>query len=171
MFTGPYHNQYNPYSYTPFANRYYNNPYLGSATAAIEEMRMLEGFAIGFDFKGNRLWDYSIPMDELKIPGRDQVSDFVVFDNVPHFIFKVDNELKYVHHQADTSRISDPFSVGIKLKYEVDQAKEREDMEGNVRHWYEDNFYVWGIQSIKQSERKDIDSSRRVFFINKIQVE
>ena len=171
MYTGPYHNQFTPFAYTPYASRYYNNPYLYPAAPVIEEMRMQGGFVIGFDFKGRRVWDYSIPMDELKIPGRDQVSDFMVVKNAPYFIYKDDNELKFAHQPVDTSRISNTSIIPIKLQNEGEQAKPKEDALGNVRYWYDNFFYVWGIQSIRQRDRRDLDSSRRVFFINKIQVE
>jgi hypothetical protein len=176
FYSNPYYNPYGrtysgPYTYSPFANRYYNNPYQFSPTTVVEEMRMLQSFVIGFDFKGRRLWDYSLPMEELKIPGRDQVSDFLVKDNIPHFIYKNDNDLKYSYHSVDTIRMAETMVVPIKLKDELDEAKPKDEFDGNVRHWYGNIFYVWGIQSIRRYGKKGLDQTERVFFINKIRVE
>ncbi len=160
-----------PYASTPFSNRYYSNPYLFPSGGGYEEMRMVEGFVVGFDFKGKRLWDYSIPMDEFKIAGRDQVSDFTVVGGIPHFLFKDENELKYANHDTDTTSVSEAKSIPIKLKSELEESKSTDDAEGHVRHWYGPYFYVWGTQSVKQPRRKDVSPNRRVFFINKIQVD
>ena len=130
---------------------------------------MLEGFVIGFDFKGRRLWDYSIPMDELKVQGRDQVSDFTVVNDVPQFLYKSDNELKFSNHGTDTIRVAAPQPIPIKLNDQFEESKSNDENEGNVRHWYGPFFYVWGIQTVKDLNHRD--QTRRVFFINKIQVE
>ncbi len=174
-FNNPYYNQTqaysNPYSYTPFSNRYYNNPYLYPPTATSEEMRMMEGFAIGFDFTGKRLWDYSIPMSEYKVAGRDQVSDFTVVNGVPNFFYKSENELKFSNHSTDTLPITKAQPIPIKLNDEFEESKSNDESEGNVRHWFGPNFYVWGVQTVKDLKRRTIDPTRRVFYINKIRVD
>jgi hypothetical protein len=170
-YSGAYRSYGAPYTYSPFTNRYYNNPYQFSPATVVGEMRMLQGFAIGFDFKGKRLWDYSIRMEELKVPGRDQIADFLVKENVPHFLFRNENNLKYSYHGADTMRVSELKTIPIKLRDDLDEARPKEEFEGNVRHWYGNSFFVWGIQSIKQNGKKGLDQTKRVFFINKVQVE
>ena len=171
IYSAPYQSQFRSYTYTPFASRYYNNPYLYPPTPVIEEIRILQSFVVGFDFLGKPVWDYSIPMNNLKVARRDQVSDFMVSNNVPHFIYKEDNELKYSYHSQDTSRIEKPNSVPIKLEKETDEVRNKDEWEGNVRYWYSNYFYVWGIQSIRNKSSKNFEGSRRVFYINKIQVE
>jgi hypothetical protein len=161
----------NPYGYTPFANRYYNNPYQYSNATGGEELKILQAFVVGYDFKGKRLWDYTIPMDEFKMPGRDQVADFAVVKGVTNFFYKDEDKLMFLNTSTDTVDIVKPLSLPIRLKNESDELKERNESEGNVRHWYGSFFYVWGIQRIKDRSSREFDSTRRVFFINKIQVE
>jgi hypothetical protein len=177
-FASPYYN--NPTSrgygypsyYQPFSGRYYNNPYLFPTMTTSDEMRMLEGFVIGFDSKGKRLWDYTIPMNDYKVLGRDQVSDFTVVRSVPHFLYKDKDELKFSNHSTDTLEVSEAKAIAIQLKSEYEESKSTDEHEGNVRHWYGANFYVWGIQTVKDLlKRRDSDPSRRVFFINKVTVE
>jgi hypothetical protein len=161
-----------PYSYTPYATRYYNNPYLyPSSVSGSDELRMIEGFVVGFDFKGRRLWDYAIPMDDYKAAGREQVSDFTVHQDIPHFFFKEENELKYSNHNTDTLQINEPGSIPIKLRNEYEVSKSNDSEEGQLRHWFGKCFYVWGVQTVKDIRRGEDIPSRKVFFINKIQIE
>ena len=134
-------------------------------------MRLQEGFVVAYDFKGRRLWDYSIPMNDFKANIREQVSDFAIVNNVPHFLFKDEEGLRFSNHATDTAIVAESSVIHIQLKNEYEQARDGLNVEGNVRHWYGSYFYVWGIQTVKDARRKDSDSNRRVFFINKIQVE
>ena len=161
-----------PYSYQPFSSRYYNNPYQypSNTTYVPSEMRMLEGFVIAYDFSGKRLWDYSIPMNELKAPSLEQVSDVSIVDNVPHFVFKDEDKLKFSNHAIDSAQVIEPSEIFIQLKNEFEQAKDGNELEGNIRNWYGNNFYVWGVHRVKDSRDRTGDS-RRVFFINKIKID
>jgi len=174
-FSSPYYNPSRsygyPYSFSPYSSRYYNNPYSYSPTTTVEEMRMTEGFVIGYDFKGKRLWDYAIPMEEYRTTGRDQVSDFTIRENVPHFLYKDEDKLKFSNHDTDTLELNQAMAIPIKLKNEMEEAKSNDESEGNVRHWYGSSFYVWGTQTIKSLKSKGGESSRRVFFINKVTVD
>lgn len=179
MSSGTGNNTYvNPYGssrsgnsfYSPYSSRY-NNPYLNSPSYSYSELRMTEGFVVAFDFKGKRLWDYTIPMNEYKVEGREQVSDFTIIDQVPYFLFKEEDEIKLSNHSTDTLQINETQSIPIKLKSDLEQIRSNDDAEGNVRYWYGKRFYVWGIQSIKDLTKRNLDASRRVFFINTIQVD
>lgn len=173
-YTNPYGNPTarsasTPYFYTPYNSRYYNNPYLYQPASLAAELRMLQGFVIGFDYKGRRLWDYTIPMDDLKVYSRDQVSDFVVSNNTPFFLYKDEGEVKFSNHGTDTLQAEAPQTIPIRLNNAFEEDKPTDTDEGNVRQWYARSFYVSGVTSIKDS-RPGI-SNRRVFFINKIVLE
>jgi hypothetical protein len=117
------------------------------------------------------MWDYSIPMEDYKIQGRDQVADFTIIQNTPHFLYKSNNELKFSNHKTDTLQITEASSIPIKLKDEFEESKSANEYDGNVRHWFGTYFYVWGTQEIKDLKRRSNDSNRRVFFINKIKID
>lgn len=173
IYTNPYGNPAartavpTPYAYTP-NNRYYNNPYLYQP-ASLAEIRMQQGFVVGFDKKGRRLWDYAIPMEELKTYSLDQVSDFVIENNAPNFLFKHEDELKFSNHATDTLQIAPAKAIPIRLNSAFEESRSVEDEDGNVRQWYANTFFVWGVANIK-GLRPDIES-RRVFFINKVVLE
>jgi hypothetical protein len=159
-----------PYSYyTPNNSRYYNNPYLYQPTPVAAELRLQQGFVVGFDYKGRRLWDYTIPMDELKAYSRDQVSDFVVTNNTPNFLYKEENNLKFSNHGTDTLQTGAVQTIPIRLNNSFEEDKSPDSEDGNVRQWYLGKFYVSGITTIKDS-RPGV-SNRRVFCINKVVLE
>jgi hypothetical protein len=173
-YTNPYGNpsarsNSTPYIYTPNNSRYYNNPYLYQPTSMTEELRMQQGFVVGFDYKGRRLWDYTIPMNDFKVYNRDQVSDFVVRNNTPNFLYKDENDLKFSDHGTDTLQTASAKAFPIRLNNPFEESKPAESDEGNVRQWYWANFFVSGVMSIKDS-RPGVPG-RRVFFINKIVLE
>jgi hypothetical protein len=155
------------YPYSSYNGRYSNNPYLYQTSSLTADVSLLQGFVIGFDFKGRRLWDYTVPMNELKAPTREQVSDFTVAaGGVPHFLFKEESDLKFSNHHTDTLQTIEPAVVPIRLNSSFEESKSTDSEEGAVRQWYGHSFYVWGVANIKDS-RQGIPT-RRVFFINKV---
>lgn len=177
-YTNPYGNPYGnpnarsantPYAYTPNNSRYYNNPYLYQPTNMAAELRMLQGFVIGFDYKGRRLWDYAIPMNDLKVYSRDQVSDFVMTDKTPNFLYKEENDLKFSNHETDTLQTVTAKAIPIRLNSTFEESRPADSEEGNVRQWYARNFFVSGVTNIRDS-RHGV-SNRRVYFINKISLD
>lgn len=155
-----------PYTYSPYSSRYYNNPYLYQPSTMSPEMRMQQGFVVGFDYSGKRLWDYTAPMDELKVYNREQVSDFAMAGGVPHFLFKEENDLKFSNHATDTLQTIDAQAIPIRLNGSSEESKPADAEDGYVRHWYSRNFYVWGVSNIKDS--RPAVPNRRVFYINKV---
>jgi hypothetical protein len=158
-----------PYVYTPSNTRYYNNPYLYQSTSIAAELRMLQGFVVGFDYKGRRLWDYAIPMDELKVYSRDHVSDFVVTNKAPHFLYKSENDLRFSNHGTDTVETAAAKVFPIRLNNAFEESRPVDSEDGNVRKWYLANFFVSGVANIRDS-RPGV-SNRRVFFVNKVVLE
>lgn len=172
-YSNPYGNPYartggTPYPYySTMGSRYYNNPYLYQTSTVSTDIRIVQAFTIGFSFKGNRVWDYTAPMGDLKAYTREQVSDFVVAaDGIPHFLYKEENDLKFSNHGTDTLQTLEPKAIPIRLNNAFEESRPVDDQEGHVRQWYADNFYVWGVTNIKDS--RPAIPNRRVFFINKV---
>jgi hypothetical protein len=158
-----------PYVYTPYNSRHYNNPYFYQPPSMSAEMRMQQGFVIGFDFKGRRIWDYTIPMEDLKAYSVEQVSDFVIWGGTPAFLYKKENELKFSNHGTDTLQTAASKVIPIRLNSTFEESRPADVEEGYVRQWYVTNFFVSGVATIK--DVRPGASNRRVFFINKIVLE
>ena len=50
----------------------------------------------------------------------------------------------------------------------ADDIRSEKDYEGGVRQWYNNTFYVWGYQTIRNVTKDD--RVRDVFYINKVVV-
>lgn len=161
----PYSTTANPYGY-PYGGRYY--PSYNRDLVTSTELRMNQGFVVGFDYKGRRLWDYSIPMGELKVHSGEQISDFAIAAGVPNFLYKDESKLMFSNHSTDTLQVSQAKEILIKLNNEWEEAKPADNDDGLVRHWFNQNFYVWGVANIK--DKRPGIANRRVFYINKVQL-
>jgi hypothetical protein len=157
------------YPYSPYSSRFYNNPYLYQPTTVVADVRMLQAFVVGYDFKGRRIWDYTIPMNDLKSYTRDQVSDFAVASGIPHFLFKEENELKFSNHATDTAQTAEAKAIPIRLNNAYEESRPADDEEGLVRKWYNKHFYVWGVVNVR--DKRPSVPNRRVFFINKVSLD
>jgi len=160
-------NPYWPGMYYPGMNRMYRSyPYSGN-TRANDETKTSEAVLVAYDQHGTVLWDHSIKMDDLKMPSLDQVSDFVMYQGKIYLIFKKESELKIKSVVLKGNEISE-ISEKIKTMDPVDEVRSDKEQEGGVKHWFDNNFYVWGYQTVRNVARDD--RSRDVFYINKVVV-
>lgn len=67
---------------------------------------------------------------------------------------------------SDNGMVQDDITSPIKLAYESDEMKKRNQDAVKITKWYDEYFYVHGIQDIKNGTQ--IGASRKVFFINKV---
>jgi hypothetical protein len=153
-----------PYGNYPYGTRF-PSAFNRGVTYSTEK-RMQQGFAIGFDYKGRRLWDYAINMNDFKAYGSEQVADFTVLNGVPHFFYRDEDKLKFSNHSADTTQVSQPQEISIRLNQPTEETRPADNDEGQVRFWFNRCFYVWGITNIRDS-RPQVPN-RRVFYVNKI---
>ena len=56
----------------------------------------------------------------------------------------------------------------ISLKFENDEVKNEDSKFGGLEHWYNDSFYAYGVQNIKNDKHPGVKLNRKVFFVNKI---
>jgi hypothetical protein len=114
---------------------------------------------------GKLKWDYSFPLDDVKLPAVEQTADFDLASNSVYFIYKKDHELKVKQIPLDGENPSE-YTEEIKLEFSTDEVRSGTEREGNVRFWFGDSFYVWGIQNIRNNTKAD--KVRRVFYINRL---
>jgi hypothetical protein len=173
----PYSSPYyaNPYSmYNPFWPGYYpglrykqNSPYNANSKTA-EEVKTFSTILLHFDSKGNLSWDESIKLDEIEKPTLEQISEFYLTDDDLIFLYKKESELK-TKTIALGSDMAFENTQKIKLPDQLDDIRHENDNEGGVKHWIDNNFYMWGYHTIRNTSFKE-DKTRDVFYINKIVV-
>lgn len=179
-FQNNYYNPYNnnPYYYDPYwgmgyytPRRVYNpafNPYGNNVNSNEESIRVYETTVIAFDEKGGLKWDQSMKLDEIKISSPEQVTDCFIWNNQLYFLYKKESELKIKIISLDNGETT-TLTEKVKQKKEGDEVRSEDEQDGAVRHWYDNTFYVWGYQSIKNKANRE-DTNRSVFYVNKVQV-
>jgi len=146
---------------TPYANSYGNN------VENVEEIKTVESVVLAFDGSGKVLWDYSLPLANIKMASLEQVCDFTLIGNNIHFLYKNESELKIKTINLDDQEVVESTEK-IKLSDPSDELKSESEQIGTVKHWFGKNFYVWGYQSVKN--RTSAEGTRQVLYINKVVV-
>jgi hypothetical protein len=177
-YSSPYY--YNPYSYGPYGfNPYFPGYYYpgmsrmyrpypyGSNSKSADEIKTNESVVIAFDANGKVIWDQSIKLDEVKMASVEQASDFCITGSKLSILYKKESELniKSVVLSEDTASV---VTEKIKTSDPADDIRSEKDYEGGVRQWYNNTFYVWGYQTIRNVTKDD--RVRDVFYINKVVV-
>ena len=61
-------------------------------------------------------------------------------------------------------------SIPLILKYKNDIIKETENNPEGTNLWYNNNYYTYGIQKIKNTLNNKVKVNRRVFFISNFEI-
>lgn len=153
-----------PYGYYPGMRRFYPYSQYGNPRNT-QEIKTYESVVLAFNPQGKLLWDYSLKLDETKLPSIEQVSDFHYFNSQMIILYKNESELKGNWITTDIPEIEE-ITEKIKLTHEEDEVRSENDGDGGVRYWCNNSFYVWGYHTIRNNNMKD--RVREVFYINKV---
>jgi len=168
MYSSPYYfNPYWPNYYSP--GRMYN-PYLLNNNKAYTQINTVQAVLFAVDHKGAILWDQSLKTEDVSDKMLlEQVSDFYCSTTHVTLLYKKkEGELKIkTTDLADDE--SKEITVKIKLKEALDEFRSEKEDHGGLSKWYDNVFYVWGYQTVRNINMED--RLRDVFYINKVVVE
>ncbi|HZI24991.1 MAG TPA: hypothetical protein VFD46_07940 [Chryseolinea sp.] len=168
-----YNPYYNPYGYSPYGfyypglSRMYRPYAFNNNNRNTNDVRTHETVLISFSSDGKINWDYSIKLDEIKIPGIEQVADFCLTGDQVYFLYKKESELKFKAIRIEDAGVVEN-SVKVQTSDPLDEIRSEKELEGGVRQWSSNTFYVWGYQTIRNTSKED--RIRDVFYINKVVV-
>lgn len=132
--------------------------------------RYTHAVVAAFDESGKLLWDNSFEINDIKT---FQLEQFV------HASVQDDNiTLLYVYDNVIRSKIVKGSEVlegksynDIELKFEYDELKKSSSSLAGLEHWYDNTFYAYGVQEIKNARDAGVGTIRKVFYINKVTYE
>lgn len=165
-YASPYYGGYSPYGYNPFMNRYYSSPYQYN-TPQTSESKILFSSLMIFNAAGKRITDYGIKLEDKKVSGLEQTSDFMFNNNRFALGFKKEKEAIILSGNIEGEVETD--TLVTELTNPIETIRNESTENSALRFWYENNFYLWGYQSLRDRSRAD-DPNRYVFYINKIEV-
>ena len=140
-------------------------PYMYGQQTNSTDVKTLATVLVSFDGNGQVKWDQSIKVEDINLPGVEQISDFTVTNEKAFLIYKKESELK-VKTVVLSDDASTELTENVKTLEDADVIRSEKESENGVRHWYKNTFYVWGYQTIKNATRED--RVRDVFYINRV---
>ncbi|MCS6975180.1 MAG: hypothetical protein NZM13_11900 [Cyclobacteriaceae bacterium] len=164
----PYGFPYNPLYYPPVYNRWYNPFYPIDSSREQDNVKVTRSVVLAFDNQGKLLWDFSYPMEEIRLASVGQMSDFYLSGDSLFILYKRKTNLhvKRINLQNQESKEE---VISIELSSTGDELRQEKDRDEYIRYWYGNKFYVWGVQSIRNKTLAD-DTSRQVFYINAVRI-
>jgi len=156
-----------PYGINPIGRGYYPNYAGPSSYSQSAEIKVLETFVTLFDATGAITFDQSLPLKDIKLSGLEQASDFVTDKDKIFLAYRKESDLFIKTGDVRKNQFASD-TLKLELKNESDVVHIEQEGDANIRYWYDNNFYVFGRQSIKD-KNKDGNTNRYVFFITKLE--
>jgi hypothetical protein len=166
----PYGSGYYPYGVSPFSNRYANSPYSYNNSMRNTDIRTSQTMVMSVGLHGKPGKDVSMKLNEYKGSALEQVGDFIVSRDSICIVYKNDNELTYQKMTGDPDEKPTVRKAKIRLQNPSDVLKDEDENEGQVRFWYDKQFFVWGYQTLKDATREG-DQTRHVFYITRFSLD
>lgn len=143
---------------------YYRNPGTGTYFAGY---RYTHAVVIGFDKRGSVLWDNSFEIEDVLSFNLDQYVHAQIHDDFIVLLYLYDNEIRSKIIKKDKVLEGKSFDQ-IKLSFEDDVLRDSKSEISGLESWYDDTFYAYGTQRIKNMRDQGVKLNRRVFYINKV---
>ncbi|MBN8653172.1 MAG: hypothetical protein J0L67_17220 [Cytophagales bacterium] len=163
---GPPMSMYSQYGYNPFMNRYYNAPYQYNQPAP-GDSKMIHAALTVLDLKGKPSRDFGLKLGDLKTSTVEQTSDFIFYKGEVALGFKKEKEVRLLRSLNDEIEID---TVESKVLNPTESIRHESEAASYIRSWYNNVFYVWGYQTLRNSSQGVLESGRQVFYLNKIEI-
>lgn len=172
-----YNSRANPYAYSPYGNRYgsyypgsgmYNTNdgrYYGDNVNNVVEIRTVQSQVILFTPAGDVISDYSIDLNDIKMPTLNQVTDFYLDKDDIYFLYKKESELIIKKINLLDGVVSESTEK-VKMRSTMDVIRS-ESKDTRIRYWYGKSFYMYGYQTVRYEDGKSND----IFYINRVAID
>ena len=134
----------------------------------IVSVKYRQGFFVGFDPDGKLLWDASLPVEDVETSDIEQINAFGTTSKEFQIVYKNEDEGLYYTKGSPANVLRNDSLVTVKLLDADDKLRGENEKTGKVELWYDNVFFVWGIQRIQNMKT---NQRRHVFYINKIRIE
>ena len=130
--------------------------------------RYTHAVVIGFDKKGNKLWDNSFQIEDVLSYSLDQYVHADVVDDKVILLYLYNNEIRT--KIISGSEVFEGKSYNEVEMYFADDYVNKNNYSniGGLEKWYDHNFFAYGVQKIKNLRDRGVKLNRKVFYINKI---
>lgn len=131
--------------------------------------KFTHAIVIGFDSKGNVLWDNSFEINDVESYDLAEVVKVGIDEDKIILLYLYDGVIRSKVIQ-NGEVLEGKSSDDIKLNSDTAKVSNTFDEYGGIDNWYDDCFYAYGIQRIR-SKDAGYAWGKKVFFINKVRYE
>ncbi|MBK6265393.1 hypothetical protein JKA74_10125 [Marivirga sp. S37H4] len=150
-------------------------PYSTDAFMTRNSAQVFDGYKythavlMGFNDEGKLLWDNSFEINDLKSFQLEKHIHLAFTEDqiIMLYLFKQQLKVKVIKGQEI---VEGKFSEDLKLLYDDDEVKANNDELEGLENWYDNTFFAYGVNRVKNLRDNNIELNRKVFFINKIVV-
>jgi len=144
-------------------------PYLGPGAygSYFAGYRYTHAVVIGFDKKGNVLWDNSFEIEDVLSYTLDQFVHVEIRGEDVVLLYLYENEIRSKIIRGNDVVEGKSFDP-IRLTFEDDILKDNNSEISGLESWFGNTFIAYGTQSIKNMKDHGVKLNRRVFYLNKI---
>lgn len=122
---------------------------------------------LGFDTKGNLLWDNTFEINDVKTFTKEQFVKIKSSGNKLNLVYLFNNQLRSKIINED--KVVEGKSIeAIKTFYQGDIDEKTESSSTKLEYWYNEYMFAYGVQSITNVSQTGLQIQRNVFFINKL---
>ncbi len=129
--------------------------------------RYTHAVVIGFDKKGKVLWDNSFEIEDVLTFNLEQFVHIDIKDDHIVLLYLYDNEIRSKIIKRKEVLEGKSFDA-IKLSFGDDVLRDTHSEISGLESWYDDTFYAYGTQQIKNMKDTGVKLNRHVFYINKV---
>ena len=152
-------NSFGRFGNAPFS--YTRNPYfLG--------YKYTHAVVLGFDQNCNILWDQTFRIEDIQSYTLDENVVVSASGDKVILMYLEENEIRTKVVQGNEIVEGRSFNP-VKLSFETDELKTRDPSVEGIENWYDETLYAYGEQSIRNNSGIAGKTTRKVFYINKIQ--
>jgi hypothetical protein len=120
---------------------------------------------IGFEPGGKLLWDNSFEIKDVRTFQLEQYVKMGRQNDRLGLLYPYQNTVRSKVISGSTV-LEGKTNNAMKTNYSNDFVKDKETQLSKLDYWYDNHFFVYGVQTIRSNIDKEV--SRKVFFINKI---
>ena len=137
-----------------------------STNLAFEGYKYTHAVIIAFDSKGNLVYDNSFEINDVLSFQLEQLVSVNVQEDKVILLYTYENVIRSKIIQGDEVLEGKAFN-DIELAFENDIVGNNNSV-GGLKKWYDDYFFAYGVQRIKNYTSSDVSPTREVFYVNKI---
>jgi len=134
---------------------------------AFEGYKYTHAVIIAFDANGKLQYDNSFEINDVLSYQLDQLVSVGMEKDKIVLLYTYENVIRSKIIQRNEVIEGKAFN-DIKLKFEDDIVRNNDSDIGGLKKWYNNYFFAYGVQKIKNLKARNVDLNREVFYINKI---